>query len=123
MCCQRFGAEVLLANIYGSPEYKENTGIPIQGFMENYCRYLDNILPGCNFYRMSEDDIDDYVKQSKYIFAWEDELKKILLAKSKPEREKYNQQYPKDTDEKLQFAADVCLIAFTQNPKKKTVDS
>jgi hypothetical protein len=123
MCCQRFNAEVLLANIYGSPEYKENTGIQIQDFIKNYCRYLDNILPGCNFYRMSEDDINDYVEKSKYIFAWEDESKKKLLAKSRPEREKFNQPYPKDTDEKLQFAADVCLIAFVQNSEKKTVNS
>jgi hypothetical protein len=120
MCCQRFSAEVLLANIYGSPEYKENTGILIHDFIKNYCRYLDNILPGCNFYRMSEDDIDDYVEKSKYRFAWEDKPDGMLLAKSKPERKKYNQPYPKDTDEKLQFAADVCLIAFAKKPEKKT---
>jgi hypothetical protein len=110
---------VLLANIYGSPEYKENTGIAIQDFMKNYCRYLDNILPGCNFYRMSEEDIDDYVEKNSK-FVWVDKPAGILLAKSKPEREKYNQPYPKDTDEKLQFAADVCLIAFVQNPERET---
>jgi hypothetical protein len=114
---------VLLANIYGSPDYIENTEIQIQDFMKNYCRYLDNILPGSNFYRMSEDDIDDCVKKSKSIFAWKDKSKKTLLAKSKPNREKYNQPYPPNTDEKLQFAADVCLAAFVKKPEMETVDS
>jgi hypothetical protein len=123
MCCQRFDVEVLLANIYGSPKYTKNTGLPIQDFMLKYCRYLDNILPGSNFFRMSKEDIDDYVAKSKYIYEWENKSKKMLMAKLKPKREKYNQPYPNDTDEKLQFAADVCLIAFVPEQKKEKVNA
>jgi hypothetical protein len=43
MCCQNFNVEVLFANIYGSLEYKENTGIPIHDFIKDYCRQTQSL--------------------------------------------------------------------------------
>jgi hypothetical protein len=120
MCCLRFNADVLLANIYGSPSYKKDMEIDIYDLLEDYCGHLNSILPGYKFYNKSEKDIEDFVLKYHSIFKWKDEKnRRILQAEEgifKPDY--FNQNYPEDMGEKLEFAADICLSDLSKKRQK-----
>lgn len=113
MCCVRFDIDVLLVNIFGSPQYKDGMEIPIQQFIKKYCGFLNDIIPGYTFFETSKDDIDDCVRQYNAVFRWKDDHKDQLQAKADMlNRDKFNQIYPDTIAKKLCWVADICLGAW-----------
>jgi len=120
MCCLRFDADVLLANVYGSPRYKKDMDIDIYDFLEEYKDYLNTILPGYKFYNKSTEEVEAFVNQYPNIFKWKDPTKKILQAgEVVPNPDYFNHNYPRDVGERLKFAADICLGAWDLNQNEK----
>jgi hypothetical protein len=121
MCCLRFDADVLLANIYGSPSYKKSMEIHIYKFLEDYCNYLNNILPGYKFYNTSKEDIEDFVHQYNGIFRWKDETNKVILEAEEGvlNPDYFNQNYPGNTGERLKFAVGICLGVWKMKQEAK----
>jgi hypothetical protein len=125
MCCLRFDADVLLANVYGSSRYKKDMEIRIVEFLKDYTNYLDSIFPGYKFYSKSKEDIDEVVRQYRGIFKWK-ENEKVLETKGKTlNPDFFNQSYPENIGEKLRFAADICLGVWElkQENEKKLVEN
>jgi hypothetical protein len=117
MCCQRFPADVLLANVFGSSRYKENQVIPVYDFLKKYCRHLNTILSGSNFFEISENDIESCAARYKGILEWVDDSKEYLMAhrdeqKRMLNRDVFNQPYSEITDKKLKITADSLLDNF-----------
>jgi hypothetical protein len=123
MCCLRFDANVLLANVYGSPRYKKDMDIEIYDFLEEYKDYLNTILPGYKFYNKSTEEVEAFVNQYPNIFKWKDPTKrKILQADERILNPDYfNQNYPGDVSEKIKFAADVCLGVWILEQQDKNL--
>jgi hypothetical protein len=125
LCCLRFDADVLLANVYGSPRYKKDMAIEIYDFLEEYKDYLNTILPGHKFYNKSTEEVEAFVNRYPNILKWKDPTKrKILQADERVLNPDYfNQNYPGNVPDKLQFAADVCLGVWILEQQDKKLKS
>jgi hypothetical protein len=112
MCCLRFDADVLLANVYGSSRYKKGMEIRIVKFLEYYTSYLNSIFPGYKFYNKSKEDIDEVVRQYHGILKWKNNEKVLEAEEGIINPDSFNRSYPGNTGEKLRYAADLCLGAW-----------
>jgi hypothetical protein len=109
MCCLRFNADVLLANmahvIDSHKNQKWRREFPAS-FLKTYCEHLDTIIGGYKFFEIDNQDIVAAVHRYKNNYTYENG--KITI-KEAPDVDLFNQQYPDYIASKIKFAADVCV--------------
>lgn len=115
MCCLRFDADVLLANIANAIEKSEKQEklreFPIS-FLKTYCKYLDNVMGGYKFFEIDQKDIDNMVHRYEDNYTCKNGNIEIKKA---PNLEFFNQQYPEYVADTMECAADIC-VAELGNP-------
>lgn len=99
MCCITIETDVLIANIFGSPQkiLAGMDGVSLE-VIEKCAKVLANNLPGYVFYDLSFRKIEGFLKENKDFVLNND---KIYYRGEKIDREQYNKVYVSAISQKI----------------------